>query len=248
MNPPSQELTVRKSVLVHASLPHAFDVACLERRRPGAKCSSAARTAASAIGGGQTMTHMRTGARGDTTRLAGAHVTTRQLRRLALATRVMAALCSLMMLAAIGGCAVSAQSTSLQAKQALAGEVRNLLDRYAADDFERVAAMLDDEFAIYGSDVSELVRTKAQLRALMDADFRLWHTASFGAVRDMDVRQDAGLAVATFHVPFSPGGRASVLVRMTTTWRHSPSGWKLTQLTSTVPTVGSSASELLKQQ
>ncbi len=131
-------------------------------------------------------------------------------------------------------------------RPAVEGRVAELLRRYAEDDADGVLRLVDPAgFIAYGSDLSEVVRTPAELRRLMADDFALWRSATFGAVRDLDVRVDGALATAYFHVPFSAGGRPPVVVRFSTTWRKSEGRWLLTQIANTVPTVGSSARELI---
>lgn len=125
--------------------------------------------------------------------------------------------------------------------------VHELLERYAANDQTAVAQLLDPEgFVVYGSDAAEKVETIPALRELMDADFRLWRTASFGEIRDLSVVVEGRLATAYFHVPFSAGGRPPVLVRFSTTWRKVEGAWRLRQSANTVPTTGMSAAELAK--
>ncbi len=132
---------------------------------------------------------------------------------------------------------------------AVSQRVNELLSRYAANDQDGVLAMLDpSQFTVFGSDVTELVRTPVQMRKLMADDFALWHSASFGSAQDFDLRVDGTLATAFFHVPFSAGGRPPVLVRFSTTWRKVGGAWLLTQSANTVPTVGSSAAELTQRK
>lgn len=120
--------------------------------------------------------------------------------------------------------------------------VHKLLDRYASNDPKGVIALLDPEgFIIYGSDAAEEVRTVPALMELMKADFRLWHTAAFGKIRDLSIVVQGSLATAYFQVPFSAGGRPPVLVRFSTTWRKVNGVWRLRQSANTVPTIGMSA-------
>jgi Domain of unknown function (DUF4440) len=129
----------------------------------------------------------------------------------------------------------------------LLSRVQVLLDAYARDDSSGVLQILDsNEFAMYGSDASELVSTPAQLVTVMADDFKLWHTAKFGRMRDIttSVRGDCGSVF--FQIPFSAGGSAEVLVRFATVWRRANGVWLLTVSSNTVPTVGSSAADILK--
>ncbi|HEX7324776.1 MAG TPA: hypothetical protein VF292_05435 [Rhodanobacteraceae bacterium] len=80
---------------------------------------------------------------------------------------------------AMAGTGADGSNTSMTAA------VHTLLDDYARNDQHAVVALLDpDGFTVYGSDASEMVRTVAELRDLMTADFRLWRTASFALIRD----------------------------------------------------------------
>ena len=130
-------------------------------------------------------------------------------------------------------------------RAAIEERVRTLLTAYAANDQDAVVGLLDPAgFVVLGSDVSEVVRTPAELRQLMTDDFRLWGSAAFGPIQDLDVRGDEHFASAVFHVPFSAAGGPSILVRFSTVWRRVDGEWRLAQSANTVPTTNSSAREL----
>ncbi len=130
----------------------------------------------------------------------------------------------------------------------IAARVDELLSRYARNDVDGVIALMDPTgFVIYGSDVSEVVRSPKALREMMQDDFKLWGVARFGRPADLDVRISGDLATAMFHAPFTVGENPAMTVRFATTWRHLPDGWHLTQSANTVPTRGSSARELLRR-
>jgi hypothetical protein len=80
----------------------------------------------------------------------------------------------------------------------------------------------------------------------MDDDFAVWHSARFGEPADLDIRVGSDLATALFNVSFSRGDGPQLRVRLSTTWRRRKGQWFLTQSSNTVPTVGSSARDLLK--
>jgi hypothetical protein len=138
---------------------------------------------------------------------------------------------------------VAAAGAAVRAADApVVAAVHHLLDRYAANDQKGVLALLDPGgFVVYGSDASEKVESTSGLVDLMNADFRLWHTASFGPVEDLSVVVEGSLATAYFQVPFSAGGQPPVLVRFSTTWHKVHGEWRLRQSANTVPTVGRSA-------
>lgn len=147
-------------------------------------------------------------------------------------------------------CAPPDPSSALARERSeLEARVAQLLAAYAANDQEAVVRMLDPaDFTMFGSDLSEVVRSPGELRQLMSDDFALWTSATLGPVRDLDVRIHGNLATAFFHAPFSAGGRPPVPVRFSTVWRKTGQQWLLTQSANTVPTVGSSARELLKKK
>jgi hypothetical protein len=126
--------------------------------------------------------------------------------------------------------------------------MRRLLDAYAANNPDAVIDVIDRErFTLFGSDVSEIVRSETELRSMMRDDFALWRTAAFGEMRDQSVWVDDSVATQMFHVGLSVGGRAEVLIRVTAVWHKRAGTWKLVQSSNTVPTVGSSARELLQR-
>lgn len=63
--------------------------------------------------------------------------------------------------------------------------------RYAANDPDSVVAMIDPKhFTMFGSDVSEVVHSGAELRSLMRDDFALWRSANFGEIEHFDFRTE----------------------------------------------------------
>lgn len=124
---------------------------------------------------------------------------------------------------------------------------RVFLDAYARGDAKTVLAMVDSgEISIYGSDVSEFFETPATVSKMMADDQQLWRgSAHIGEMRHISVRQSPTLAVLVFDAPFSVGGSPEVSVRFSMTWRRQGGVWLLTQSSNAVPTVGSSAAELL---
>lgn len=130
--------------------------------------------------------------------------------------------------------------------------VEHLLAAYSAKSLDQVSSQLtSEEILVLGSDLSEVARTPADVTALMRADFALWGSARFGTPTFMDCRLDSSLATAAFDSPFTmqrnDGGTMTVTVRFLTVWRRETQGrWLLTQLMSSTPTVGASASDLLK--
>jgi ketosteroid isomerase-like protein len=129
---------------------------------------------------------------------------------------------------------------------AIAARVRELLAAYASNDPEAILRLCDaDGVVVYGSDVAEIARGDTELRAMIRDDFRLWHSAHLGDPRDLEIRQGADLAAAFFNVPFRAGNQQEVLVRIATVWRRKNNVWLLVESSNTVPTVGSSAKDLL---
>jgi len=130
---------------------------------------------------------------------------------------------------------------------ALRSRVQSLLDAYARDDSAAVLEMVDlHGFSMYGSDASELVSTPAQLTTMMANDFKLWHSAKFGPMRDVAIKVHGDCGSVFFQIPFSAGGSPDILVRFTTVWRRVNGLWLLTMSSNSVPTTGSSAADILK--
>jgi ketosteroid isomerase-like protein len=158
----------------------------------------------------------------------------------------MNAACKLVVALSLGTLApMAAQARGGDAQRQVEASVDALLAAYAADDTDKVIAMVDPRgFVVYGSDVDEVVRTPGQLRQLMADDFALWKSASFGTPSNLDVRVEGTMAGAFFDVPFSPGGAPPVTVRFATTWHRDGDRWLLVQGANVVPTTGSSAHAL----
>ena len=140
------------------------------------------------------------------------------------------------------GCATSQALDTGRDQADVRKRVEMLLERYAANDQVGVIEMLDPSgVTVLGTDLGEVVRTPAQLRALMDADFRLWGTAKFSDIREFDFRGNGNLASAFFVVSFSAAGGPPIPIRIDTTWRDQQGTWYLSQSANSVPTVGQSA-------
>lgn len=118
---------------------------------------------------------------------------------------------------------------------------------YAAGDWPTVERLLSKrDLHVYGSDSAEIMVGVDAVHALFVADHRLWAgTSSFGAMTDVSVIRSDSLASVFFNAPFSVGGRTLPL-RVATVWRLEDGGWKLVQLSNTVPTTGQSAAALAK--
>ena len=122
---------------------------------------------------------------------------------------------------------------------------RTMLDAYAAGDRQAVAAGLDREVHVYGSDRREVAATPAGFMTLYDTDQKLWRgAASFGPMQNVSLVSDGRLAGLFFDREFTVGGRTTV-VRFATVWRLEKAGWKLVQSANVVPTFGQSGAELL---
>lgn len=125
--------------------------------------------------------------------------------------------------------------------------IKELLSAYTANRPDQVLAMLDPKgWVIFGSDVEEIVRSNAALLEMMKADFMLWKTAAITNLRDLNIQTDGTQASAMFHVDFSAGGRPPVPVRFCTTWHRVNGVWMVSQCANTVPTIHSSATEILR--
>jgi ketosteroid isomerase-like protein len=129
----------------------------------------------------------------------------------------------------------------------VAKRAQELLSAYSSNDQTAVLAMLDThDLTVYGSDIAEVVKSRAEFAQLMIDDFALWKTAAFGPMQDVSIRVKGELATAFFDVQFSAGGRPPAWVRFATVWRSVKGRWLLTQSANSVPTVGSSAADLVR--
>jgi hypothetical protein len=139
---------------------------------------------------------------------------------------------------ALAACASAPQagrSDPAAVEKEIRQHVDSLLYRYSQNDQPGVLAMLDPTgFTISGSDLSEVVRTPEQLRALMSRDFSQWKSATFSEVRDFDVRADDALATAFLVFTYSVEGGPSMPIRLCTVWRKVDGEWRLTQSSNAV--------------
>lgn len=136
---------------------------------------------------------------------------------------------------------------SERSEDGLRDRVQALLNAYERDDSQAVLSMMEaNEFSVYGTDASEVIHTRAELTTMMENDFKLWHSAKFGAMRDVAINVHGDCGSVFFQIPFSAGGSPNILVRFATVWRRVKGVWRLTMSSNSVPTVGSSAADLLK--
>lgn len=160
----------------------------------------------------------------------------------------MAATIAAMLIACFCATSASAQETTHEDVM-LRAQVFELLDAYARNDQAAVLALLDrDSLDVYGSDVSEHAVGVEAFLEMMDADHALWSgtgRVEFGSMNDISVRMHGDLATVFFNTPFRVGETPQLTVRFATVWLRKNGRWLLTQSASAVPTVGSSARELI---
>ena len=143
----------------------------------------------------------------------------------------LAALCLL------AACAAAPATKSSADEEAhIQARVQDLLNKYSANDQAGIAALLDPQLTILGSQINEKIRTPEQLKSLMTSDFSHWGSARFTSVRDMDVRVGKDLATAYFLMSFQAGENPSIPIRVTTTWHKRDGEWYLTQSANSVMT------------
>lgn len=122
------------------------------------------------------------------------------------------------------------------------------LGAYARNDQAAFLALLDrDRLDVYGSDVSEHAVGVEAFLEMMDADHALWSRTGrveFDSMNDISVRMHGDLATV-FNTPFRVGETPQLTIRFATVWLRKNGRWLLTQSASAVPTVGSSARELI---
>jgi ketosteroid isomerase-like protein len=138
-------------------------------------------------------------------------------------------------------------STTRAPSRSVEDTAAEFLRAYAAGRRDAVMSVVaDDSIHVYGSDVAEVVTTKAGVQAMFDADQQLWRgTARFGSMRNVSSVVAGSLVTLFFDAPFIVDGHPEVIVRFATVWRRDGARWKLVQSANVVPTVGQSAAELL---
>jgi hypothetical protein len=146
------------------------------------------------------------------------------------------------------GTAGSAKPSANDGDAAFASFTRHFLDAYARGDSAAVMHAIDPKaIHVYGSDANEFFSSPEQVQTMMGEDSKLWGgTARFGPMQHVSVARDSHLATIFFDVPFSVASRPPQTVRFAMTWRKEGHRWLLVQSSNAVPTVGSSAAELLR--
>jgi len=152
--------------------------------------------------------------------------------------RPLKAVCVLSVLLLVSACASTPPAAKVDraaAEQEIMKRVDSLLYRYSQNDQPGVLAMLDpDRLTVFGSNLTEIIRSSDQLRGLMTRDFEQWGSASFSDVRDVDVRVEGNLATAYFVLTFSAARGPTLPIRFSTTWRKVNGEWLLTQSANSV--------------
>lgn len=143
-------------------------------------------------------------------------------------------------------CATGAQAAT-SPDAALRAQTQAFIEAYAKVDRDAVfKSVHPNKIYIYGSDASEFISDHAGLKAMLDADAKLWGgTAAFGKMDHVSITRSGDMASIFFDAPFTVGGRPAVPVRFAMVWRKVGGRWLLVQSSNVVPTVGSSATEIL---
>ena len=153
---------------------------------------------------------------------------------------------------ATGLLAVMPLAASAAPCESLRPAIDTLLFDYSSKNLDAVISRIDrNEIMVLGSDLSEIARTPAEVEFMLRADFALWGASRFGSPQFMDCRVEPLLASAAFDVPFTmqrnDGSTMDVTVRFLTVWTREAKGpWRLSQSMNSTPTVGASATDLLK--
>jgi hypothetical protein len=138
--------------------------------------------------------------------------------------------------------------TSPASKPDIQHQTELFLTAYANGDSATVLPLLDDNVAIYGSDVSEIRHGIAGASSLLADDQKLWGgPAHIGPMKNTSVIQEGALASIFFDADFSVSGRPALPVRFAMVWQLKSGRWLLIQSSNVVPTQGQSAAELLKK-
>jgi ketosteroid isomerase-like protein len=133
------------------------------------------------------------------------------------------------------------------AEPSLQQTVTAFLNAYAAGDKAAVINAVEPNVQLYGSDVSEVYKGAQGASDMFDADVKLWGgAAKFGTMWHVSGARDGRLASIMFDVPFTVAKNPTVTVRFAMVWVLDGGEWKLIQSSNTVPTVGQSASDILK--
>jgi hypothetical protein len=125
--------------------------------------------------------------------------------------------------------------------------VTAFLNAYAGGDKATVVDALEPGVQLYGSDVSEVYKGVQGASDMLDADMKLWGgRAKFGTMWHVSGVRDGRLASIMFDVPFTAGKNPTVTVRFAMVWALDGDAWKLAQSSNMIPTVGQSASDIVK--
>ena len=110
---------------------------------------------------------------------------------------------------------------------------RALLDAYASKNFDALQALTDPNgCVVIGSGAGEHETTPEQIRALLEADYARWESATFGPFDWIHINGDANFAAAIFQSPFTmhaQGQTMSVTLRFATAWRKAGGRWVVNQ-------------------
>ena len=133
---------------------------------------------------------------------------------------------------------------------ALTHAVDQLLKAYSSKNPDEFLALTDpDEILVLGTDISEVADSKAEVRELIAADFKLWGSAEFGQRAFTSIRASDHLSSVAFDVPLAmhraDGKTDTMTIRFLTVWKRNGSRWLLTQSLNSVPSVVHSATEIL---
>lgn len=136
-------------------------------------------------------------------------------------------------------------------KERVQTRIENFLNAYANKDMDSIMPMLagSEDFQFFGSDVSEVNKSKADFQNQIDQDWKLFKTIQFGELRNLSIKiSDCGdLAVASYEIPMAVSigeTQSKFIFRMSNAFIKDQGLWKLVQGFASIPSTGQSSVEL----
>ena len=139
-------------------------------------------------------------------------------------------------------------------KEAIKAVIDAFGQAYQARDLAGVSKLVSasGEFLFFGTDAAEVMRSKADFEAQMNADWQALESAKIGEPRNLaiQVSSDGQLAFAVWETTFDvvAGGKpAQATIRIADGFRKEDGQWRVIQGVVSAATVGQSSAELAKQ-
>ncbi len=140
-------------------------------------------------------------------------------------------------------------------KNVIIARIESFIVSYQKKDLSTILSMLSssNDFLFFGSDLAEIVKSKADFQNQLIQDWKLFESIQFGDLRNVDIliSNSGDFANSIFEVPMKAvisETPSSITIRMDLCFLKEDRVWKIRQALVSIPSVGQSSSELVQSE